>query len=96
MTAENGSVAPDPAQLERFVNSLFAHASEGGTISLRAFYDDDLAKRRDEKPFRIRAVRLNGEGLAPVVRQAVRLAEEAVASVVPLDVAGSLPVGGEA
>jgi hypothetical protein len=80
-------IGPDPTLIERFVNGLFAHAAEGGIVSLRAFYDDELAKRRDEKPFRIRTVRLNGAGLEPVVRQAVRLAEEAAQSGRPVVVA---------
>ena len=33
----------DPEQIGRFVRGLFRHASEGGFVSIRAFYDDDLA-----------------------------------------------------
>lgn len=87
MTVPHEPVAPDADQIGTFISTLFAHASEGGVVSLRAFYDDDLAKRRDEKPFRIRTVRLNGDGLEPVVRQAVRLAEEALQSTRPVVVA---------
>lgn len=87
MTAPDAPVEPDAEQIGRFIATLFAHASEGGIVSLRAFYDDELAKRRDEKPFRIRTVRLNGDGLEPVTRQAVRLAEEALGSSRPVVVA---------
>src|SRR5689334_16096853 len=75
---EGFTLQPDPAELERFVEALFRHAGEGGTVILRAFYDDELAKRRDEKPYKTRTVRLNGAGLGPVVAAAVKLAGEAL------------------
>ena len=46
-------VSVDPAEIERFVNALFPRASEGGFVSVRAFFDDELAKRSNEKPFKI-------------------------------------------
>ena len=70
--------APDRAELARFVGALFRHAERGRHVSLRAFFDDNLAKRRNEPPFRIRNVRLNGGGLAPVVEAAFKLAAEAL------------------
>jgi hypothetical protein len=57
--------AVDREQIGAFVEALFLHVSEGGTVSIRAFYDDELAKKRGEKPFAIRPVRLNGGGLEP-------------------------------
>ena len=36
MTAATASVAPDPAQIERFVTSLFANANESGASPGRA------------------------------------------------------------
>ena len=40
----SGPLEPDREQLERFVNALFMHASEGGTVSIRAFFDDKLPR----------------------------------------------------
>ena len=77
----------DPAQIGRFVHALFRHASEGGFVSLRAFYDDELAKRRGERPFKIRTVRLNGNGLEPVIISAVKLARDAAEAGRPVVVA---------
>jgi hypothetical protein len=80
------AIAPDPAQLNRFVRAMFARASEGGVISLRAFFDDVRAKRSGERPFGVRAVRLNGS-LEPVVQEAIRLAVAAARAVRPVVVA---------
>jgi hypothetical protein len=77
-------LAIDPAQIARFVHAMFPHASEGGFVSVRAFYDDELAKRRHEGPFKIRTVRLDGEGLGPVVKAATKLAEEAALAARPV------------
>jgi P4 family phage/plasmid primase-like protien len=77
----------DRAELARFVEVLFRNAGEGGTVSLRAFFDDEAAKKRDDKPFAIRAVRLNGSGLEPVIDAAVVLAKEALGSKRPVVVA---------
>jgi hypothetical protein len=41
--------AADRAEIARFVNLLFPYASEGGTVSLRAFYDDELARKRNDQ-----------------------------------------------
>ena len=59
----SAQLEPDRDQMERFVNALFMHAGEGGTVSLRAFFDDELAKKRKERAYKIRPVRLNGDGL---------------------------------
>lgn len=52
---------PDRSQLEIFTEALFRYAPAGGYVSLRAFYDED--QKKDEKPFRITPVQLNGNGL---------------------------------
>jgi hypothetical protein len=36
---------PNRDQLEIFVDGLFRHASPQGFVSLRAFYEEDAAKR---------------------------------------------------
>src|SRR5215207_5055915 len=54
------TLEPDREQLARFVNTLFKHATEGGIVSLRAFYDDELAKKRHEAPFKVRNAKING------------------------------------
>jgi hypothetical protein len=74
------ALAVDRDQIERFVSALFMHAGEGGTVSLRAFYDDALAKKRDDPPYKIRNVRLNGGGLGPVIEAAAEIAEAALES----------------
>jgi hypothetical protein len=74
---QEAGVVVDPDQIERFVNALFPHASEGGFVSIRAFFDDELAKKRNEGAFKLRTVRLNGDGVGPVINAAVKLAEEA-------------------
>jgi hypothetical protein len=84
------ALGADGTQLERFVGAMFRHAHEGGTVSLRAFYDDALARKRDEKPFQIRGVRLNGGGFEPVVRAATKLAEAAARATRPVVVASPL------
>jgi hypothetical protein len=68
---------PDLRQLARFVAALFAHAGEGGIVHLRAFFDDELAKRRGDRPFAVRRVKLNGRGLGDLVEAAAALALEA-------------------
>jgi hypothetical protein len=82
-----GFLEPDRAQIARFVGASFMHAGEGGVVSLRAFYDDEAARRRDERPFRIVSVRLNGGGLRPVVEAAFRLAGDAARASRPVVVA---------
>lgn len=82
-----GGPIANPAEIERFVHALFRHANEGGFVSLRGFYDDALAKRRDEKPFKIVAVRLNGDGLEPVINATAKLAEDAATAGRPVVVA---------
>jgi putative DNA primase/helicase len=77
----------DRDQLTRFVRALFVHAEEGGVVSLRAFFDDGLAGRRGDPPFAIRAVRLNGAGLEPLIDAAAELAEEAARAGRPVVVA---------
>jgi hypothetical protein len=47
---------PDRRQLRRFVKALFKHAAPGNWVSLRAFVED----RDDVPPFKITAVKLNG------------------------------------
>src|SRR3712207_7149698 len=64
---------PDRNEIDRFVHALFAHASEGGYISLRSFYDD-----KQSGVFQIRPVRLNGGGLEPVIAAAAELAKDAL------------------
>jgi putative DNA primase/helicase len=81
------ALGPDRDQIARQFSALFLHASEGGTVSLRAFYDDELARRCDEKPFRIVSVRLNGGGLDPVTDRAFGLAIEAAHATRPVVVA---------
>jgi hypothetical protein len=66
----------DRAQTARFVEILFRHAGEGGTVSLRTFYDE-AARKDGDRPPRIRNVTLNGAGLGPLVAAAVEVAEEA-------------------
>ncbi|MFO1037304.1 MAG: phage/plasmid primase, P4 family [Geminicoccaceae bacterium] len=77
-------IAVDPAQISRFVDALFCHASEGGFVSLRSFYDDKLARQQNEKPVEVRSVKLNGCGLDPVVTMATQIAERAVAATRPV------------
>jgi hypothetical protein len=72
------TLEPDRAELARFVNALFMHATEGGLVSLRAFYDDPLAKKRKEAPFKNHTVRINGDGLGPVIDSAFKLAADAL------------------
>src|SRR5688500_6563188 len=73
----SAQLEPDRDQIERFVNALFMHAGEGGTVSLRVFFDDELAKKRKERAYKIRPVKLNGDGREPVIDLAARLAQEA-------------------
>jgi hypothetical protein len=70
--SQGRAVAADPAQIGRFVRALFRHAGEGGTVSLRAFHDDQPGGS-----YKTRGVRLNGGGLDPVIRGAISLAEDA-------------------
>jgi hypothetical protein len=65
-------LAADRAEISRFVQALFVHADEGGFVSLRTFEHE-----RGKPPVEIWAVRLNGEGLAPLVGQAARAATRA-------------------
>src|SRR3712207_3032732 len=79
MSPQGGfTLEPDYEQLARYVNALFLHAGEGGTVSLRVFFDDENAKKRNDPPYKIRSVRLNGGGLEPVISTTVKLAKEAV------------------
>jgi hypothetical protein len=54
-------------QIERFVEPLFRYAAEGTYVSLRSFQH-----RQGEKPARIEAVKLNGQGLGTMVIAAER------------------------
>jgi predicted P-loop ATPase len=67
----------DRDMIARHVNVLFRHAGEGGFANIRAFYDDKLAKKRNDPPFKTKAVRLNGKGLEPVIEAAFTMAQEA-------------------
>ena len=70
----------DPGQIARFTNMMFQNATEGGFVSLRAFYDDKLARKRTEGAYKIRSVRINGSGLDAVVSAAFKMAQEAAES----------------
>ena len=58
---------PDRGQITSFVDALFRHADENTFVSLRAFHNSD----RSKPPTLIRAIKINGEGLAPVIDAAV-------------------------
>jgi hypothetical protein len=60
---------PDIDGLSRFINALFTYAREEEFVSLRAFYDDERAKKIGEPAYKIRNVRLNGGGLEPQAAQ---------------------------
>ena len=77
-------VQVDPTQIARFANALFLHASEGGFVSIRGFYDDELARKRNEGAFKIRTIRLNGDRLTPIIEGTTKLAEEAALAVRPV------------
>lgn len=82
-TAESPEPVPlqaDRDQLLQFIDNLFLHAGEGGTVSLRAFYDDALAKKRNDPPYKIVCIRLNGSGLEPLIDAAEQLAGEAASA----------------
>jgi hypothetical protein len=70
--AAAGPLAADRAIITQFVDALFRHADEGGFISLRTFPHE-----RGKPAVEIRAVQINGEGLAPVVAQATGAANRA-------------------
>jgi hypothetical protein len=84
---EGFTLEPDRGQIARFVEGAFRHVEEGGIISLRAFYDDELAKKRNDRPFDIVAVKLNGRGHEPIVEAAFALALEAAKPKRPVVVA---------
>lgn len=63
----------DRDHIERFARALFAYASEGSVVSLRAFHDRD----RSQPPLAIRPVTINGAGLTPVIDEAERIANAA-------------------
>jgi hypothetical protein len=62
----------DAVELDRFVDATFRYASEGTRIALRGFYDD-----RDDRPFAIEDVTINGAGLATVKAAAAAMATRA-------------------
>ena len=64
------NLAADTDQIASFVDALFRHANEGGFVSLRAFDD----KEKGQPPFAIRAVQINGTGLAPIIERASDMA----------------------
>ena len=68
---------PDRAELARFIKAAFAHAEPGGRVMLRAFYDDALAKKQGDPPFKTVTASINGAGLASVIEPAFKLALEA-------------------
>ena len=82
MSPREGYLEPDRDQLAIFVEALFPYASEGGTVSLRGFYDDKRSGTFGRYP-----VTLDGAGIEPVVRKAVKLATEALAGKRPVVVA---------
>ena len=65
-------LSADRAEIGRFVHALFVHADADGYVSLRTFEHQPGAK-----PFEIRAVQINGDGLEPVVAQATGAANRA-------------------
>lgn len=77
MSPRSGFLEPDLEQLVDFIDATFAHAGEGGVVHLRAFYDDEPAKKRGDPPFATRRVKLNGHGLAGLVGEAGALAAAA-------------------
>jgi hypothetical protein len=75
MRASDGghqTIAADRAEIARFVTTIFPHADEGSYVNLRTFEHE-----RDRPPVEIRAVRINGEGLEPVIAQATGAATRA-------------------
>lgn len=72
-------LAADRGEIGRFVAALFRYADEGGFISLRIFEQE-----RGKPPVEIRAVQINGEGLAPVIAQATGAANRAARHAKPL------------
>ena len=74
----------DPEQINDFVLTLFKHATPGGNVSLRAFYEG----ANGEPPFKIETVKLAEKGgLARVVTQAVKMAVRAAGAERPVVVA---------
>lgn len=74
----SGHLTADRTQLERFVSALFTHADEGGFVSMRSFEHE-----RGKPPVEIRAVQINGQGLAPVIAQATGAANRAARHATP-------------
>lgn len=74
----SGHLTADRGRLGQFVNALFLHADEGGFVSLRSFEHE-----RGKPPVEIRAVQLNGQGLAPVIAQATGAANRAARHATP-------------
>jgi hypothetical protein len=70
-------IEPDREELARFIDALFVHASDGGKVLLRAFFDDDLAKKRNDPPFRTVTATINGEGPGAILEPAYKVAYEA-------------------
>ena len=59
------ALGADREEIGRYYSTLFMRADAGGYVSLRSFEHDP-----DRPPVEIRAVQINGEGLAPVIAQA--------------------------
>src|SRR3954451_10575913 len=87
---EGFTLEPDREQIARFVEGAFRHVEEGGIISLRAFYDDELAKKRNDRPFDIVAIKLNSRGHESIVEAAFALAIEAAKPKRPVVVASPI------
>ncbi|HJS87583.1 MAG TPA: DUF3987 domain-containing protein [Acetobacteraceae bacterium] len=68
-SSSRAHLEPDRDELERFVNALFPYAEDDTYVSIRAFLYE-----RDKPPPYIRATRINGHGLQPIVFEAVAAA----------------------
>ena len=73
MSANATKLHADRAQIEQFVGALFRYAPDNSYVSLRAFDQVDSKK----PAVFIRPVRINGDGLKPLVDQASRAATDA-------------------
>jgi hypothetical protein len=80
-------MAPDRAAIADFAGSLFPYADEGGVVSVRAFFDDEEAKRKGARPFSVESFRLNGSGLDPLIDVVFRTAQKAAQAERPVVVA---------
>ena len=66
-----GGLTVDAEQITQIAHAVFKHASDGLTVSIRAFYEGQKAV------FQTRSVLLNGDGLQLVVDAAVPVAQAA-------------------